>query len=399
MNKKFLFGVGTKVYKNSDLGGKDRQGIKDGHAYSVLKAATYRGTRLLLVKNPWGDSEWTGPWSDGSKEWTLDALKALEHTFGDDGIFWISYQDFLSRYALLHRTRLFSPNWNVSQRWTTIQVPWSGNYNDTKFEFVLSQPARTVIVISQLDDHYFQGLTGQYAFSLAFRLHHAGDSAHIIRGYSSGNRSATAELDLEPGTYEVFLQISGFRDANKPKIEDVVKQNWLSRREKLLRIGLSYDLAHAKGQMERSETAGAKAAKESRKASGKDATAAIPQRPTVAGNDAYRASIPIDADPTPQPFLNSAIPVDGEAAVGGSWNAACVVGLRVFCHETVATIRVVWPDAEDVTGDAKMRLDVDDPEKDAVDKVDENTTLGVFSEDHIGLEQLRDSAESEDHMR
>ena len=35
-------------------------------------------------------SEWTGRWSDGSKEWTqewLEILPKLGHTFGDDGQF------------------------------------------------------------------------------------------------------------------------------------------------------------------------------------------------------------------------------------------------------------------------------------------------------------------------
>jgi hypothetical protein len=78
------------------------------------------------------------------------------------------------------------------------------------------------------------GLTGQYTFQLVFRLHKAGEKEHIIRGYSSGDRSATTEVDLEAGTYEVLLQISGQRDSTQPKVEDVVTQNWLARREKLM---------------------------------------------------------------------------------------------------------------------------------------------------------------------
>ena len=43
-----------------------------------------------MLRNPWGESEWTGAWGDGSKEWTgewLDVLKELDHCFGDDGQF------------------------------------------------------------------------------------------------------------------------------------------------------------------------------------------------------------------------------------------------------------------------------------------------------------------------
>ena len=192
-----------------------------------------------MVKNPWGETEWDGPWSDGSKEWTAEAIKALDYKFGNDGIFWMPFDDFLDRFVQFWRTRLFSSEWNVSQHWTTVQVPWSGDYNDTSFEFKIAEPGQTVIVLSQLDSRYFMGLSGQYAFTMAFRVHKVNETAYLVRGYSSGDRSAVAEVNLEPGTYEVKMQIQGFRDPTLPKVEDVVKQNWLSRRDKLIRIGVA----------------------------------------------------------------------------------------------------------------------------------------------------------------
>jgi hypothetical protein len=120
-----------------------------------------------------------------------------------------------------------------------VQVPWSGDYNDTSFEFEIKEPTQSVIVLSQLDSRYFMGLSGQYSFQLAFRVHKSEETAYIVRGYSSGDRSAVTEVDLEPGKYEIKMQIAGYRDSTQPKVEDVVKQNWLSRRDKLIRIGIS----------------------------------------------------------------------------------------------------------------------------------------------------------------
>lgn len=37
-------------------------------------------------------------------------MKELEHTLGDDDLFWISYEDLLKRFDLLDCTRLFSKN-------------------------------------------------------------------------------------------------------------------------------------------------------------------------------------------------------------------------------------------------------------------------------------------------
>lgn len=66
------------------------KGLIGGHDYSVLRAVEHKGKRFLVIRNPWGKSEWTGPWSDGSKEWTkesMEVLSVLGHEFGDDGQF------------------------------------------------------------------------------------------------------------------------------------------------------------------------------------------------------------------------------------------------------------------------------------------------------------------------
>lgn len=60
-------------------------------------------------------------------------------------------------------------------------------------------------------------------------------------------RSVTTELQLEPGDYTVLLKIVAKRYPEDPTVEEVVAKTCQFRREKLLRIGLSYDLAHAKG--------------------------------------------------------------------------------------------------------------------------------------------------------
>lgn len=41
-----------------------------GHAYSVISAKEVKGNRLLCLRNPWGNYEWEGDWSDKSKLWT-----------------------------------------------------------------------------------------------------------------------------------------------------------------------------------------------------------------------------------------------------------------------------------------------------------------------------------------
>ncbi|KIW90533.1 uncharacterized protein Z519_09180 [Cladophialophora bantiana CBS 173.52] len=255
VGSKFLFGCATGFYANwLDTSGapREREGISEGHAYSIMDAREIKGQRLLKLRNPWGKKEWTGKWSDGSSEWTPEWMQLLEHKFGNDGIFWISYEDLLKKYQHFDRTRIFGPEWNVTQCWTSVNVSWSAEYHSTKFSLTLQEKAPVVIVLAQLDDTYFGGLEGGYEFDLQFRLESddkEDENDYIVR--SNGNyamaRSVSTDIELEAGTYSVLMKITATRNTDREHVEDVLPVYAATRREKLIRMGLSYDLAHAKG--------------------------------------------------------------------------------------------------------------------------------------------------------
>lgn len=252
VNEEFLFGCSSCLF----AGWGERKGIIEGHAYSIMRAVEMDGQRLLLLKNPWGKGEWTGSWSDGSKEWTPEWMMKLGHRFGDDGAFWISYADFLKKYQIFDRTRLFTDDWIVTHQWTSLTIPWSVDYNSTKFAFTINKPASVVVVLNQLDGRYFRGLEGQYTFELSFRIHKSGEDDYIIRSHTnySMQRSVAAELDIdEAGEYLVLVKITAKRDFTALPAHTVIRDNAKDRRDKLLRIGLAYDLAHAKGHVVESE--------------------------------------------------------------------------------------------------------------------------------------------------
>src|SRR5438034_859356 len=60
-------------------------------------------------------------------------------------------------------------------------------------------------------------------------------------------RSVSTELELEAGKYSVLLKIKAERDRKLPSIQEVIRKKCQAKQDKLLRIGLSYDLAHSKG--------------------------------------------------------------------------------------------------------------------------------------------------------
>lgn len=79
------------------------QGIILGHAYTVLQVVEVQGNKLIQLRNPWGNTEWKGDWSDNSSKWTTKLRNAVHYNDpNDDGIFWMCFKDFTSNYFSIY---------------------------------------------------------------------------------------------------------------------------------------------------------------------------------------------------------------------------------------------------------------------------------------------------------
>lgn len=59
----------------TENGGPDEEGgLVPGHAYSIISAKEALGHRLIQIRNPWGNFEWDGDWSDHSELWTPEMI-------------------------------------------------------------------------------------------------------------------------------------------------------------------------------------------------------------------------------------------------------------------------------------------------------------------------------------
>ncbi|KAL1623566.1 hypothetical protein SLS56_008270 [Neofusicoccum ribis] len=338
-DKDFIFSAWTGP-SGSDVG--SRIGLAYGHAYSVLKAVEVEDesggkVKLVRIRNPWGhkdstgEGEWNGAWSDGSKEWTPYWLTKLDYKFDDDGMFWMSYEDMLSRFIRLDRTRLFAEDWKVVQQWTNINVSWLTGYINTKF----------VIGVKK---------SGLYVFVLS-------------------KRSVSAEVDLEPGKYEVIPKIVATRDEEKAPVQDVVKE-WADKKpQKLRQIGLNYDFAHSKAVPRMKKAGDVKTEphqqidkkeetlsdrgppeeetkeevkpeeeeklKEKEETPKDEETAKGPsETKDVAGNAEARVEVQIVDEPEEK---------GDDDPVSSPWNAVCTIGLRVYSKDHETSIKLEEP--------------------------------------------------------
>ncbi|CAL8352421.1 unnamed protein product [Lota lota] len=107
---------------------KNEQGILFRHAYSltaVEKVETSTGpVTLVRLHNPWGGTEWEGPWSDlKGPEWNTvskDEQRRLGRVNKEDGEFWMSVSDFcknLEVIELCHMSDTLSKPGTTSRPW------------------------------------------------------------------------------------------------------------------------------------------------------------------------------------------------------------------------------------------------------------------------------------------
>uniref|UniRef100_A0A673J2F3 Calpain 1, (mu/I) large subunit a n=1 Tax=Sinocyclocheilus rhinocerous TaxID=307959 RepID=A0A673J2F3_9TELE len=100
-----LLGCSIDITSAFDMESVTFKKLVKGHAYSVtaLKQVMDHTERLIRIRNPWGQVEWTGAWSDNSPEW--DEIDPSEkddlHLQMEDGEFWMSFSEFLQQFSRL----------------------------------------------------------------------------------------------------------------------------------------------------------------------------------------------------------------------------------------------------------------------------------------------------------
>ncbi|XP_053304507.1 calpain-1 catalytic subunit [Spea bombifrons] len=102
-----LMGCSIDITSATDMEAVTFKKLVKGHAYSVTGASevNYRGqtTKLIRMRNPWGEVEWTGAWSDSSSEWNNVDPSQREKLMSkmEDGEFWMAFQEFLREFSRL----------------------------------------------------------------------------------------------------------------------------------------------------------------------------------------------------------------------------------------------------------------------------------------------------------
>lgn len=84
--------------------------LVNGHAYTLLQGKQHGDLRLVQMRNPWGNEQYTGPYSDDSKLWTPELKKAFGYVKANDGKFWAPYEKFSTYFSTMILSK-YNNNW------------------------------------------------------------------------------------------------------------------------------------------------------------------------------------------------------------------------------------------------------------------------------------------------
>ena len=98
--------AGSRVIETADGSEYEGEnGIVYGHAYTLLDVREEQKNGqdqvLFKLRNPWGNTEWNGAWSDHSSDWKQSKHGQVPHKQKDDGIFYIGEDDFFENFDVV----------------------------------------------------------------------------------------------------------------------------------------------------------------------------------------------------------------------------------------------------------------------------------------------------------
>uniref|UniRef100_A0A2K6MHR3 Calpain 5 n=1 Tax=Rhinopithecus bieti TaxID=61621 RepID=A0A2K6MHR3_RHIBE len=128
-----LISASIKAVTAADMEARLACGLVKGHAYAVTDVrkvrlghgllAFFKSEKLDMIRlrNPWGEREWNGPWSDTSEEWQKVSKSEREKmgvTVQDDGEFWMTFEDVCRYFTDIIKCRLINTSYlSIHKTW------------------------------------------------------------------------------------------------------------------------------------------------------------------------------------------------------------------------------------------------------------------------------------------
>lgn len=219
---------------NTNLESLSQMGLITNHAYSVIDTAVLKrqlGSEIHLVKmkNLWGTNEWLGDWSDGSLKWTQEFKKTVGLEEKEDGIFWMSFEDYLQFYTTTHICQHKS-KYNYKFAKFSTKEDFENSYNISKI--IVNTEGSGYFTVNLKNTRIYRnmknkpGYVNPYCSMTVFRKDNDG---FVFVGSDSGkqDRLYVQCLDMHPGVYFVAVTFPkssrNFTLVERPEVNENAK--------------------------------------------------------------------------------------------------------------------------------------------------------------------------------
>ncbi|XP_045069666.1 calpain-5-like isoform X3 [Coregonus clupeaformis] len=146
-NRGGLISASIRAASSAEMEARLACGLVKGHAYAVTDVrkvrlghglmAYFKSDKLTMIRlrNPWGEKEWNGAWSDSSEEWGKVSKSEREKigvTVQDDGEFWMTFDDFCQYFSDLIMCRLINTSYlSLHKTWeeSSLKGAWQNHDN------------------------------------------------------------------------------------------------------------------------------------------------------------------------------------------------------------------------------------------------------------------------------
>ena len=250
LNNKYIVLADTNINENANVEKLAKLGLITNHAYQVIDTANIKNPngddiQLLKLKNLLGKNEWSGDWSDNSLKWTQEAIDHINLEKKEDGIFWMSFNDYLQFYSCTHIC-LLNPNYNynfVKNKVYKQRVP--NPYNLSKI--VVNKPGKGYFVVNLKSTRIYQILKNNPNYenpSCSMEVFTEGENGQLIyigNDFGKKDRLYVKCDNIQKGNYYVSVSFT-----NKDDTKDFSISNEVEVYDKNLnyRVGLYSNLSN-----------------------------------------------------------------------------------------------------------------------------------------------------------
>ena len=195
---------------NLDL---EENGLVPGHAYTIIKVqefnTSYGKVKLVNIRNPWGNGEWSGEWSDSSSRWN-NVSGGRPTAKKNDGSFWMSIEDFCKYYVISGISHFYTnylyTYYHVPKK-ITQQGPFLSKIvvqNDNTHAYICLHQKNPRIILKD----------GTYQKPVISYLMLVDENYRYIKANSGAERTTCIEVNLNKGNYYLITDIN-FRFVQK----------------------------------------------------------------------------------------------------------------------------------------------------------------------------------------